>query len=63
VVAQTLAFVGVVAGFWHVHWIAGVGMLAGGLVGVAVYSAGYTRLERDQGPRRQEGDEPGNTES
>jgi hypothetical protein len=43
-----LAFVGVVAGFWHITWIAGVGMLAGGLVGVAVHSAGYTRLERDQ---------------
>jgi hypothetical protein len=33
VVAQNLAFVGVVAGFWHITWIAGVGMLAGGLVG------------------------------
>jgi hypothetical protein len=28
----------------------GVGMLAGGLVGVAVHSAGYTRLECDQAP-------------
>ena len=25
VVAQNLAFVGVVAGFWHISWIAGVG--------------------------------------
>ena len=33
VVAQNLAFVGVVAGFWHITWIAGVGMLAGGLGG------------------------------
>jgi hypothetical protein len=32
-VAQLGAVVGVVAGFWHVTWIAGVGMLAGGLVG------------------------------
>lgn len=63
VVAQNLAFVGVVAGFWHIHWIAGVGMLASGLVAVAVYSAGYTRLERDQEPPPQEGDEPGDTES
>jgi hypothetical protein len=46
VVAQNCAFVGVVAGFWRIHWIAGVGMLASGLVGVAVYSAGYTRLEQ-----------------
>lgn len=42
VIAQNLAFVGVVAGFWHIHWIAGVGMLAGGIVG-----RGFTR----EGPR------------
>jgi hypothetical protein len=66
VVAQNCAFVGVVAGFWHIHWIAGVGMLASGLVVVVVvvvHSAGYTRLERDQAPTPQEGDEPGDTES
>jgi hypothetical protein len=63
VVAQNLAFVGVVAGFWHIYWIAGVGMLASGIVGVAVHSAGYTRLEREQEPTPQEGDEPGDTES
>jgi hypothetical protein len=33
VVAQLCAFVGVVAGFWHILWIAGVGMLASALVG------------------------------
>jgi fatty acid desaturase len=48
VLAQLGAFVGVVAGFWHVTWIAGVGMLAGGLVAVAVQSVGYWRLERDR---------------
>jgi len=63
VVAQNCAFVGVVAGFWHIHWIAGVGMLASGLVAVVVHSAGYTGLERDQAPTPQEGDEPGDTES
>jgi hypothetical protein len=63
VVAQNCAFVGVVAGFWHIHWIAGVGMLASGLVAVVVHSAGYTRLERDQEPTPQEGDEPGDTQS
>ena len=58
-----------VAGFWHILWIAGVGMLAGGLVGVAVQSAGYWRLERDrllerdQQPPPQDADEPGDTES
>jgi hypothetical protein len=63
VVAQNLAFVGVVAGFWHVSWIAGVGMLASGLVAVLVHSAGSTRLERNQEPPPQEGDEPGDTQS
>ena len=60
VVAQNCAFVGVVAGFWHIYWIAGVGVLAGGLVG---HSAGYTRLERNQEPTPQEGNEPGDTEA
>jgi len=48
VAAQVCAFGGVVAGFWHILWIAGVAMLAAGLVAVAVHTAGYTRLERDQ---------------
>jgi hypothetical protein len=63
VVAQVCAFVGVVAGFWHILWIAGVGMLASGLVGVAVHSAGYVGLERDQEPPPQEVEEPGDTDS
>jgi hypothetical protein len=48
-----------VAGFWHILWVAGVGMLAGGLVAVMVHSAGYWRLERDRllGPKH--GEEPG----
>jgi O-antigen/teichoic acid export membrane protein len=45
VVAQSCAFVGVVAGFWHIMWAAGVAMLAAGLVAVGVHSAGYARLE------------------
>jgi hypothetical protein len=52
----------VVAGFWHILWIAGVGMLAGGLVAVAVQSAGYWRLERDQAPTPQETEAAGGTE-
>jgi hypothetical protein len=48
VVAQLCAFVGVVAGFWHILWIVGVGMLAAGLSAVAVHWAGYTRVERGQ---------------
>jgi hypothetical protein len=48
VVAQLCAFVGVVASFWHILWLAGVGMLAAGLAAVAVHSAGYARVERGQ---------------
>ena len=41
--------------------VAGVGMLASGLVAVAVHSTGYWRLERDRlsGPR--DGEEPADT--
>src|SRR5512133_1332594 len=63
VVAQVCVYVGVMAGFWHILWIAGVGTLAGGLVGVAVLSAGYWYVERDQEPTPQEGDEPGDAEA
>ena len=45
--AQMCAFVGLVAGFWHILWIAGVGILAAGLTGVLVHSVGYERLERN----------------
>jgi hypothetical protein len=68
-VAQLCAFAGVVAGFWHILWIAGVGMLAGGLVAVGVQSVGFWRLERDRMLEReqksspQEGEEPGDIES
>ncbi len=44
-VAQGCAFIGVVAGFWHIIWIAGVAMLAGAFVALGVHSAGFTRLE------------------
>jgi hypothetical protein len=50
VVGQNLAFVGVVAGFWHIWWIAGVGMLVGELVAVTVHAAGWLGLRRDQTP-------------
>jgi hypothetical protein len=63
VAAQNLAFVGVVAGFWHVWWVAGVGMLAGGLVAVAVHAAGYLGLRRDQTPAAQGAEAPGHTGS
>jgi hypothetical protein len=51
-VGQGLAVVGVTAAFWHVTWVAGVGLLVSGLLGVAVHAAGYARLEGLDLPRR-----------
>jgi hypothetical protein len=62
VVAQNCAFLGVVAGFWHILWIAGVVMLVSGLLAVAVHTAGYWRLERDR-LSPQEGAGPGDAGS
>ncbi|GIF52950.1 hypothetical protein DFJ67_1072 [Asanoa ferruginea] len=45
-IALLLAFVGVVAGFWHIMWIAGAAMLVSGFAAMMVHSAGYFRLER-----------------
>jgi hypothetical protein len=49
-VAQGAAFVGIVAGFWHIYWVAGVVFLAAGFAGLFVHSAGWWRLERMQEP-------------
>jgi hypothetical protein len=46
--AQLLAFVGVVAAFWNILWIAGAGILAAAVVGLAVHSVGFSNLERDR---------------
>jgi len=47
-VAQWSSFVGVVAGFWHITWVAGVGVLAGVLLGTAVISVAYMRPPQTQ---------------
>jgi len=44
-IAQAAAFVGIVAGFWHITWIGGVTFLAVGLIAVFVHSAGFWRVE------------------
>ena len=49
VTAQMAAFVGIVAGFWHISWVAGVCFLASGVVAVGVHSAGWYRVERPRG--------------
>jgi hypothetical protein len=46
-ISQGCAVIGVVAGFWHMLWFAGVGILVSGFVAMFVHSAGYLRLVRD----------------
>jgi len=43
--AQLAAFVGIVAGFWHLTWVAGVTFLGAAIVAVGVHSAGWWRVE------------------
>lgn len=54
--AQGAAFVGLVAGFWHIHWIAGVGVVVSAFVAMGVHSAGFTRLELGGRPWSRAGD-------
>jgi hypothetical protein len=49
-VAQGTALVGLVAGFWHITWIAGVTFLAVAFVAIGIHSAGWYRLERTDEP-------------
>jgi hypothetical protein len=39
-IAQLAAFIGLVAAFWHINWVAGVCFLTTGVVAVGVHSAG-----------------------
>jgi hypothetical protein len=49
-IAQLAAFVGIVAGFWHIAWVAGVTFLVAALVAVGVHSAGFWRVESPRPP-------------
>ena len=49
-VALLAAFIGIVAGFWHITWIAGVTFLAAALVAVGIHSAGFWRVEHSDDP-------------
>lgn len=51
--ALLAASVGLVAGFWHIHWIAGAAVLVSALVATGVHSAGFSRLELGMSPARQ----------
>jgi len=61
-IAQGAAFLGLVAGFWHLHWIAGAAFLGSSLVALGVHSAGFTALEW-QPSKPAQGDPPGEQRS
>jgi hypothetical protein len=44
-IAQSAAFLGLVAGFWHADWVAGAVVLGSSLIALGVHSAGFTVLE------------------
>jgi hypothetical protein len=46
-VGMGVGFAGVVAGFWHIMPIAGIGTLVFAVVGLFVHGAGYTRVEQE----------------
>jgi hypothetical protein len=58
-VAEGAAFVGLTAAFWHIHWIAGVGVLLSGVAGIGIHSAGFWRLELDEGEGGAPAESPG----
>jgi hypothetical protein len=43
-VGQSAAFIGIVAAFWHITWIAGVVVLVSSFVAMGIHSAGWFRL-------------------
>jgi len=49
-IAQLASFVGIVAGFWHITWVAGLTFLVAGVVAVGVHSAGFWRVESPRPP-------------
>ena len=50
VIAQLAAFVGLVAAFWEITWVAGVTFLVAALVAVGIHSAGFWRVESPDPP-------------
>jgi len=54
---QLAAFVGIVAGFWHIHWIAGVVTLASAVFAMGVHSAGFMSVETEAGALAEAGDD------
>lgn len=55
--AMLAAAVGMVTGFWNIHWVAGAVFLAAAFAAIGVHSAGFTRLEYGALRRRPADDE------
>jgi heme O synthase-like polyprenyltransferase len=47
VLGQGGAFLGVLAAFWHVSWIAGILLAASGVGGLVIYTVYLKQMERD----------------
>jgi hypothetical protein len=56
-VGQSAAFVGIVAAFWHITWVAGVVILVSSLVAMGIHSAGWFRLAMPELATSQSGEE------
>ena len=59
--AQGSAVVGIIAGFWHIQWVAGAVMLASVFLALGVHSAGFMSVEPELGSLAQAGDDHGDT--
>ena len=44
-IGQLAAAIGIGAGFWHISWTAGIAIIVAACFGIAIHSAGYSRLE------------------
>jgi hypothetical protein len=56
---QFSAVVGIIAGFWHIYWLAGAVMLASVFLAMGVHSAGFMSVESELEPLAGAGDTHG----
>jgi hypothetical protein len=59
---QSAAFVGIVAAFWHITWVAGVVVLVSSFVAMGIHSAGWYRLAMPDLATTQSGEEEPKTD-
>jgi hypothetical protein len=56
-IGQSAAFIGIVAAFWHITWVAGVVVLVSSMVAMGIHSAGWVRLAMPDLPTSKSGEE------